>query len=411
MTQPVPKPLFVIGDVHSSSYTTALDFTAKWSDSSKAEPILICGTNDGSINFWSLSTYRCIHHFEPTFTLRGLGLDEPSRICSIHFDCNSTSTRRLLVQLKSNVIYMFSVDNETFEYRLLHSWKSFQTTFAKCFPLFQNCFAFLSPVQSDSVLLVSTEQTLVFAKIKLCKENQLDTTTDHGVVMALHIFCKDVIPMEGITSTEKQGLFILVAYEDGFICLHRTSLCESIKNLMEDITTKSSSQTFEAFQMSILKTHQEMVTCVAFHEETMRGVACSVDSEIALFDVNIPETILSQQEDPNITQTKLQDLVQKNKLGLVERKSKRIRLTNASVLCCAIRPDGRIFATGGKDGRVRLFGLASGKSLAILAYHSNIIEAIRFTFNLASQETKKRFLLLAASRDKSISVWSLYNDE
>lgn len=64
-----------------------------------------------------------------------------------------------------------------------------------------------------------------------------------------------------------------------------------------------------------------------------------------------------------------------------------------------IRSDGKLFVTGGWDGKLRYFSLKSGKLLAIIDHHFDSITSIIF---------KNDNSLLAASTDGTISLWTLY---
>ena len=457
MTTTIPKPVFVIADVHSGSYTTAMEVTtagqisASISTSSSSsstdvdkteddndddEPVLLCGTNDGSLSLWSLRTYRCLHRFSPEELATLLELNQPIqpgdpvRITSLH-----ARAGRLLLQLKSNELFLLD-----FRSSLRHPvsllterpWSTFSTTFAQFFPLFEHCYAFLAEERlstnetskgADVIQLVNSRRCLPFCRVKLVSKAEKDEEEKgHGIVMALHLFTKDIASSSGAEDDEpaRQALYLLLAYEDGFIELYRATFKEHLQTLFEKASAtrqkslSAQQPVFEAVQTSGLQSHAEMVTCIAFHEGTSRGVACSVDNEIAIWEVRTAEDSswrrrrLGEGEEGAGGDEK-----KDKKLGLVERRSRRIRLTNAGILCAAIRPDGRIFATGGKDGRLRLFGLRTGKPLAVLAYHANTIEAVRFSGGSlsSSNHNSTGSLLFAASRDKSISVWSLYNDD
>ena len=53
------------------------------------------------------------------------------------------------------------------------------------------------------------------------------------------------------------------------------------------------------------------------------------------------------------------------------------------VSICRFRPDGRLFAVGGWDHRLRLFGRTSSKPLAILRGHENSVTAMDWAGNSA----------------------------
>ncbi|KAJ0404987.1 hypothetical protein P43SY_004904 [Pythium insidiosum] len=66
-----------------------------------------------------------------------------------------------------------------------------------------------------------------------------------------------------------------------------------------------------------------------------------------------------------------------------------------------LRGDQRIFATAGWDHRVRVFHTRTLKPLAILKYHTDSVFAVDFT--------PDHNLLLSASKDHKIAVWSIYS--
>ncbi|KAB7500126.1 Guanine nucleotide-binding protein subunit beta-like protein 1, partial [Armadillidium nasatum] len=85
---------------------------------------------------------------------------------------------------------------------------------------------------------------------------------------------------------------------------------------------------------------------------------------------------------------------------------KEFNLTNPGVGCVKSRPDGKIYALGGWDYRIRLFSWKKHKPLAVLSYHKKSIECLDF-----SQYTVETFdpgyLLAAGSSDCTVSLWNL----
>ncbi|KAL7446814.1 hypothetical protein ACHAXM_011466 [Skeletonema potamos] len=72
------------------------------------------------------------------------------------------------------------------------------------------------------------------------------------------------------------------------------------------------------------------------------------------------------------------------------------------VSVCRFRPDGRIFAVGGWDFRLRLFDRASSKPLAILHGHENTVVAVDWEENAASTG------LLATGAGTSICIYRVF---
>lgn len=73
----------------------------------------------------------------------------------------------------------------------------------------------------------------------------------------------------------------------------------------------------------------------------------------------------------------------------------------------SLRPDGRIFALGQKNGFCRIFGTKSMKILAILDLHKNAIRSLKFASSEFS--SSKKFLAIGDDNGR-ISIWSLYSD-
>ena len=73
------------------------------------------------------------------------------------------------------------------------------------------------------------------------------------------------------------------------------------------------------------------------------------------------------------------------------------------VSICRFRPDGRIFAVGGWDHRLRLFSRASSKPLAVLRGHEESVTAIDWASNAALSG-----LLATGSGDGRICLWRVF---
>jgi WD40 repeat protein len=65
----------------------------------------------------------------------------------------------------------------------------------------------------------------------------------------------------------------------------------------------------------------------------------------------------------------------------------------------AVRCDQKIWATGGWDGRVRLFDAKKKKPLAVLKHHTGGVHTVAFASD---------GLLASAGNDRGIAIWSLY---
>ncbi|XP_072019006.1 guanine nucleotide-binding protein subunit beta-like protein 1 [Amphiura filiformis] len=83
-----------------------------------------------------------------------------------------------------------------------------------------------------------------------------------------------------------------------------------------------------------------------------------------------------------------------------------VRLTNPGLSDVCIRQDDKIVTTAGWDNRIRLFGFKKMKPLAILSYHTDSVHCLDSSQPV--QHMQYQHLLAAGSKDKHISLWSVY---
>lgn len=66
----------------------------------------------------------------------------------------------------------------------------------------------------------------------------------------------------------------------------------------------------------------------------------------------------------------------------------------------AVRPDGKILASAGWDGRIRLYRRSNGKALATLKYHSESAAAVAFG--------PRTYIMASGGRDGTVALWEIY---
>ncbi|KAK4953756.1 Astra associated protein 1 Asa1 [Elasticomyces elasticus] len=123
------------------------------------------------------------------------------------------------------------------------------------------------------------------------------------------------------------------------------------------------------------------------------------------------------------------DIITRHPLILHTSEPKTLRTKHAGQQSLTVRPDGRIFATAGWDGRVRVYSAKSIKELAVLKWHKEGCYAIAFAeisdervsdvesavakreLTVAEQrvqKTKAMHWLAAGSKDGKVSLWDVY---
>jgi hypothetical protein len=81
----------------------------------------------------------------------------------------------------------------------------------------------------------------------------------------------------------------------------------------------------------------------------------------------------------------------------------RVRLTTTLQTCCRASPDGRQLASGGEDGRIHLWEMATGKERRTLTGHRGGICSLSFSTDGKS--------LASASADTTVLVWDMDEPE
>lgn len=96
----------------------------------------------------------------------------------------------------------------------------------------------------------------------------------------------------------------------------------------------------------------------------------------------------------------------KNKDDSTGKPVKYLKVTNKGINSIVKRMDNKLFASCGYDGRIRLFSLKTLNALAVLIFHKQTIEMIKFSTYLPKYNG---YLLAAAGQDKLVTIWSIYN--
>ncbi|KAL3150822.1 hypothetical protein ABBQ32_000580 [Trebouxia sp. C0010 RCD-2024] len=165
----------------------------------------------------------------------------------------------------------------------------------------------------------------------------------HGMCMAVQLY----------TQKEQSVLHALVGYEDGTVAVWDVTAGRLVK----------SSQL-----------HAEPVMALAVTADGSGGICAAADNKVQCFGLGSPSTLLQM-------------------LAMLEVKQHGI-----ADIC--IRPDQRLFATAGWDGKVRLFHHKKMRPLAILQYHRKGVTALAFQ--------PHNQCLISASRDGTIAIWSVF---
>ena len=216
---------------------------------------------------------------------------------------------------------------------------------------FSSC-DFISLDNGDSFLAIpgpNQECVTIFdvkTNCKICLIKHFDISKEGSVMQVKWINLSD-------------ELFILVLYESGCLTLWNWSN-NSIIN-------------------QIKLTENPM--CVDFNEVTLQGICGTASESHFIFTVTKNGIVLENNFD----------------------------IINPGLSTCSSRPDGKIFATGGWDSRIRLFRWKKCKPLAVLTYHKQTVQCLSFS-NTDVEHFPSGYILAAGSMDHNISLWNIYNN-
>lgn len=126
--------------------------------------------------------------------------------------------------------------------------------------------------------------------------------------------------------------------------------------------------------LASVKLHTEAIMCLAAAPDCRSGLSGSADEHLAAFDVSIPQGEL--------------------------KLAQKLAVPKAGIADIAIRRDGRIAASAGWDGKIRVWHARKRQPLALLRWHSQQVACVAFSSDCR--------LLAAGSRDNHISMWSIY---
>ncbi|KAI8062247.1 WD40-repeat-containing domain protein [Gongronella butleri] len=154
----------------------------------------------------------------------------------------------------------------------------------------------------------------------------------------------------------KDALFVTAGYENGSVACYRVA------------------QDYQWQSQWTTEMHTQPVLALAIHDNVVLSTA--IDNKVTKYDIVDGHCI------------------------------KQITNKKAGLACVTIRPDNKIFATGGYDAKIRVFSMKTMAPLAVLTYHQDSVYAVAYV-HPELQENKKHWML-AGSKDGRISLWALY---
>eukprot|EP00877_Chromochloris_zofingiensis_P003935 jgi/Chrzof1/13542/Cz08g01130.t1 len=332
-----PEPLFVLRGHRAD--VQSLCFCS-------SSGVLASGDAEGELRVWDLQERRPLHAQRLHTTNAG--------ILQLHVVIGADS-RVLLSQGRDGVVKCWQLNHDlSLGEQPIHSIETGSYNFCRCSLLQVSADAYNtdSPAGPRTVLGVAGSDPADVVIWELCSNTAQPVITlrqprgeqaKHGMCMALQLFVH-----------RSGGVWCACGYEDGTVALWDTQqpqqyVCHS-------------------------RLHQEPIMSVAVNASGSQGISGAADGSLSFFDIDMASGVLRQTSS-----------IQASKEGI-------------SDIC--IRTDGRIAATAGWDGKVRIWHCRKQQLLAILRYHTKQVACVRFN--------QDDVLLASGARDGNVAVWSVY---
>ena len=217
-----------------------------------------------------------------------------------------------------------------------------------------------------------------------------------GMVMALSL-CRRPDP------SAKELLHVAVGYESGRTCLFR------------QVNTKASG-----------KGSWEMLYSARPHEQPILGL--DVLDAGAVFFTSAADAIVARHTPVYDREDLVEEVGGETQGG----ECKIFKTGHSSQQALRVRSDGRIFATAGWDGRVRVYGVRSAKEVAVLKFHKEAAYAVEFAAvggvsddgaeidgkkierayktvaQQRAQKVRETHWVVTAGKDGRIASWDIY---
>lgn len=173
----------------------------------------------------------------------------------------------------------------------------------------------------------------------------------------------------------------------------------------------------EYAQISVLQFFKIGYRCTI---KTIIAVICLGD--VILWDLNtfqpcshikLQEHLTSLTFDPNMNRAVCAGSSNSLQLFTIDKSYNmtlrcELSITNEGCNVVRMRPDSRIFVSGGWDGRLRVFSCKTLRILVVLAEHKGPVTDIQFSPCVINYWNAK--VMAASGTDGTITLWNLYNN-
>ncbi len=202
-----------------------------------------------------------------------------------------------------------------------------------------------------------------------------------GMCMATKLF---VGPKE-----VNNDVLLAVGYESGHVVLWSvTDAVEASAATAAAIGRSTSAPQYSPPKpLASAKLHSEPIMALEIDVDGYSGVSGSAEDALIPFSISFTA-------QPTATGTTTSAM-------LTIAPTTTINIKKQGVGDVALRPDGKLFASAGWDGKIRVYKRSNGKALAVFKYHSAAASAVAFS--------PRKFLIASGARDGTVALWDVYS--
>lgn len=290
-----------------------------------------------------------------------------------------------------------------------------------------SCIEFMS----DHTLYAGTQDGKIHVWDLIKNRRKTSFQAGNSVCIAIKVFQNGILSQckgEGVSLwTFSDNYQLEFQYENPYIgfCKMETDgheICSSLFMPAENSEVKvmdlNSYKIINTFCCTSGKVGEIMVMKCIRLDNTVLLLVCYESGDIYLWDVlrgtpiskfkisNVPMAVdFDEEKRKGIFGTESDSaIIFKIGVGFEFGTEMSITLTNPGVSAVTIRADKKIFVLGCWDGNLRVYSWKTGRILAVLSEHKDTINALSYSSKIIPLWGS--ILLAAASKDKSISLWS-----
>lgn len=312
---------------------------------------LLSGSLDGKVNLWKLATRRPVVDFSAHNIEAGHGILKVDSLGPGH---------DIVTQGRDGLIHFWNVEHmKTTRMQQSENSSDVQVPSRSIFTGARHFCQFALPRWPDSTEGVSNTLLApcdVQSRLQLWDVREPNPGANFDPVdpnKSGMVMCCRLLD----TSEHTCVPLVVAGYEDGSVCVYDMRSCVPLVRE---------------------KLHSEPVLSCEIGINCVTGVSGSADSDIYIWELNTSA----------------------GKLTITEK----FTLQQPGVSAVEVRPDQKLFASGGWDSNVRLFRVKKPVPLAVLSCHDETVTSLSFCPVPGSGS------FCAGSKDGRISVWSLFGD-